>query len=99
MSKTFFFNADELYHFRTVNRLSQEALAAEIGISKMALNRIECHISDPSYDTLANIMYLYSVDGMVEFDRCFNHLPFDFPGRSDFILPELGDRRSRRPTR
>ena len=93
MAKTFFFNDDELYHFRVVNHLSQEALAHELGITKLALNRIECHISDPSADTLANICYLYSIDGMVEFDRLFNSLPFGLPDPKKFILPELGDRR------
>ena len=93
MSKTFFFNADELYHFRVVNRLSQEQLALEIGITKLALNRIECHISDPSTDTLANIMYLYSVDGQVEFARLFNSLPFGLPDPKNYILPVMGDRR------
>lgn len=96
MTNKFFFNADELYRFRTANHLSQEGLAKLLGITKIAVNRIEAHISDPSCETLANILFLYSVDGMVEFDRVFTHLPFDSSSNLDlerFFLPALGNRR------
>lgn len=96
MAKTFFFNLEQLYRFRVTNRLSMDQLAAELGISRSALQRLESGISDPSCDTLANLMWLYSVDGSVEFDRIFNHLSFGDPEPPKYELPLLGP--ARRPT-
>lgn len=94
MSKTFFFNTEQLYRFRVVNHLSMDDMAALLGISRLSYSRIENGTSDPSFDSLANIAYLYSVDGSVEFERLFNHIPFDGAFNIKYFLPSLIDRRT-----
>ncbi|MCL3777624.1 helix-turn-helix transcriptional regulator [Actinomyces sp. 186855] len=53
--------AKRLYHYRTAAGLSQEQVAARVGVSRQAVSKWECAESSPDTDNLIALAVLYEV--------------------------------------